>query len=98
MVKVTGRGEHSSLLLYYNNGTVCFKNVINVERQHLLLLTDICALYHKHFTIVNDYSSIINKFGASFADAARVIIYNRHMFIVQATVIKALIDIQRFYF
>jgi hypothetical protein len=36
-------------------------------------------------TIVNDDSSIINKLGASLTDDARVIIYARHMFIVQAT-------------
>jgi hypothetical protein len=35
--------------------------------------------------IVNYDSSIVNKFGASLTDNARVVIYNRHMFIVQAT-------------
>jgi hypothetical protein len=35
--------------------------------------------------IINDDSSIINKLEASITDDARVIIYNRHMFIVQAT-------------
>jgi hypothetical protein len=35
--------------------------------------------------IVNDDSSIINQLGASLVDDARVIIYERHMFIVQAT-------------
>ncbi len=37
-------------------------------------------------TIVNDDSRVINKLEASLTDDARVIIYNRHMFIVQATV------------
>ncbi len=37
--------------------------------------------------IVNDNSSIINKLGASLTDDARVIIYERHMFILQATVV-----------
>jgi hypothetical protein len=36
-------------------------------------------------TIINYTSSIINKLGASLTDDARVIIYDRHMFIVQAT-------------
>ena len=36
-------------------------------------------------TIVNDDSRVINKFEASLTDDARVIIYDRHMFIVQAT-------------
>jgi len=42
-------------------------------------------LYYKHVTIVNDDSSIINKFEASLSDDARVVIYNHHMFIVQAS-------------
>ncbi len=45
----------------------------------------ICALYYKHITIVNDDSSIVNKFEASLTDHARVIIYDRHMLIVRAT-------------
>jgi len=35
-------------------------------------------------TIVNDDSRFVNKLEASLTDNARVIIYNRHMFIVQA--------------
>jgi Mg2+/Co2+ transporter CorB len=35
--------------------------------------------------MVNDDSSIINKLEALLTDDARVAIYNRHMFIVQAT-------------
>ena len=46
---------------------------------------DICDLYNKHVTIVNDDSSIINKFQALLFDDARVVIYDRHMFIAQAT-------------
>ncbi len=41
-------------------------------------------MYYKHITIVNDDSSIINKIDASLTDDARVVIYDRHMFIVQA--------------
>jgi hypothetical protein len=36
-------------------------------------------------TIVNDDSSIVNKLRASLTDNARVIIYDLHVFIVQAT-------------
>jgi len=36
-------------------------------------------------TIVNYNSSVISKFGASLTDDAKVVIYDRHMFIVQAT-------------
>ncbi len=42
------------------------------------------GLYYKHVTIVNDNSSVINKVEASYNDDARVIIYDCHMFIVQA--------------
>jgi hypothetical protein len=43
------------------------------------------GLYCKHITIINYNSIVINKFGASLTDDARVIIYNCHMFIVQTT-------------
>jgi hypothetical protein len=48
------------------------------------LLTN-CGLYYKPMTIVNDDSRVINKLEASLTDDSRVIIYDRHMFIVQAT-------------
>jgi hypothetical protein len=35
--------------------------------------------------IVNDDARIVNKLDASLTDEARVVIYDRHMFIVQAT-------------
>ncbi len=35
--------------------------------------------------IVNDDSRVITKLDTSLTDNARVVIYNRHMFIVQAT-------------
>jgi hypothetical protein len=37
-------------------------------------------------TIVNDGSGVITKLETSLTDDARVIIYDRHMFIVQETV------------
>ncbi len=40
--------------------------------------------------MVNDDSRIINKLEASLTDDARVIIYNRHIFIVQATGLQSL--------
>jgi hypothetical protein len=43
------------------------------------------GLYYKHMTIVNYASSIINKLDALLTDDARVTIYDRHVFIVQAT-------------
>jgi hypothetical protein len=44
-----------------------------------------CDLYYKHVTIVNYASNGVNKFNASLIDDARVVIYDRHLFIVQAT-------------
>ncbi len=37
-------------------------------------------------TIVNDDARIINKLDASLTDDSRVVFYDRHIFIVQATV------------
>ncbi len=45
----------------------------------------ISGLYYKPMTIVNDDSRVVYKLEASLADDARVIIYDCHMFIVQAT-------------
>jgi hypothetical protein len=44
-----------------------------------------CGLYYKHVTMVNYASSSVNKLRASLNDDARVVIYDHHMFIVQAT-------------
>jgi hypothetical protein len=46
---------------------------------------DTCSLYFKHITMVNYDSSIVNKFGASLTDDARVVIYDFQKFIVEAT-------------
>ncbi len=43
------------------------------------------GLYYKPILIVNDDSSIINKLEASLIDDASVVIYDCHVFIVQAT-------------
>jgi hypothetical protein len=43
------------------------------------------GLYYKHMTIVNYASSIVNKLEALLTEDARVIIYDSHVFIVQAT-------------
>ncbi len=42
------------------------------------------GMYYKHIMIKYDNSSIVNKFEASLTDEAWVIIYDHHMFIVQA--------------
>jgi len=49
-------------------------------------LAYLCSgLYYKPMAIVNDDAWIVNKIDASLTDDARFIIYDRHMFIVQAT-------------
>ncbi len=50
-----------------------------------IVMIDTCGLYYKPMTIVNDNSKVINKLEASLTDDARVIMYDRPMFIVQAT-------------
>ncbi len=54
------------------------------------------GLYYKHMTIVNDNSSVFIKWSFKLIDAARGIIYDRHMFIVQATDLEfALLNVEQ---
>jgi len=46
------------------------------------------GLYYKNVTIVNDNSSIISKWSFKIIDNARVIIYDHHRFIIQASSFK----------
>ncbi len=43
------------------------------------------GLYYKPMMIVNDDSRVVTKLETSLTDDARVIIYDCHMFLVQAT-------------
>ncbi len=45
----------------------------------------ISGLYYKPMTIINDNSRVVNKLETSLTDNPRVIIYDHHMFIEQAT-------------
>ncbi len=54
--------------------------------------TEISGLYYKHMMIINYASSIVNKLGASLTDDARVVFYDRHVFIVQATVLFVIVN------
>jgi hypothetical protein len=47
-----------------------------------------CGLYNKDITIVNDDTNVVNKFESSLTDDTRVVIYDRHMFLVHATVLS----------
>ncbi len=42
------------------------------------------GLYYKHVTIVKDNSSVVNKWSFKLIDNLRVVIYDRHKFIIQA--------------
>ncbi len=57
---------------------------------------EICGLYDKHTMIANYTSSIVNKLEALLTDDARGIIYNRHVFIVQATALFLIICVTYF--
>jgi hypothetical protein len=46
---------------------------------------EVSGLYCKPMMVVNENSRVITKLETSLTDNARVIIYDRHMFIVQAT-------------
>ncbi len=61
-------------------------NILNCvdTRSHLELKIRPGGLYYKPITIVKDGSRVINKLETSLIGNARVIIYDRHMFIVQA--------------
>jgi hypothetical protein len=51
----------------------------------LPLVIALPGLYYKPMMIENDNAKVVNKLEASLTDDAGVIIYDRHMFIVQAT-------------
>ncbi len=51
----------------------------------LMFVDQASGLYYKHITVVNYDSSVINKCVASLSDDARVVIYDRRVFAVQAT-------------
>ncbi len=56
-----------------------------IRNELLSNIPDSCGLFYKHITVINDNFSVINKFEVSLTDDARVVIYDHHMFIVQAT-------------
>jgi hypothetical protein len=67
---------------YYVNSSIIQFDLI----QKIVELTlEFSGLYYKHTMILNYSSSIVNKLEALLTDDARVIIYDHHVFIVQAT-------------
>ncbi len=61
------------------------RNHQSISAENALAYFIISGLYFKPMAIINDDSRVIIKLEASLTGDARVIIYDRHMFIVQAT-------------
>ncbi len=57
-----------------------------VCKRNFIIMNDTSGLYYKHAMIVNNDSSVINKWSFKFIDDARVIIYDHNRFIIQPTV------------
>ncbi len=74
-----------------NGNTHLCSNSHDVHNDHFynshlhICLSHIDSYIWRQVAIVNDDSSIVIKFEASLTNDARVIIYDRHMFIVKAT-------------
>ncbi len=66
--------KHSSLI-----------GLIDSDKRKKFYNIDTCDLYFKPMMIVNDESRVVNKLEASLTDDTIVVIYDCHMFIVQAT-------------
>jgi hypothetical protein len=56
------------------------------------IFCDSCGLYYKHTTIVNYVYSVVSEQIFQLIDDARVVIYDLHVFIVQATDAKLIPD------
>jgi hypothetical protein len=54
----------------------------------------ISGLYYKHITIINDDSSVISKWLSPLIDDARVVIYDRNVFIIHASADRSLQSLQ----
>ncbi len=78
---LNNNGQFNFFLYFFEK---CYKiKSLVIYKLDKLELTS--GLYYKLMMIVNDNSRVVNKLEASLTDDARVVIYNRHMFIVQAT-------------
>ncbi len=68
-----------TMILKYEGDYLCLKMP---SKKAVCQTSGLC---YKHIMILNDDSSIVNEFEASLTDDARVVIYDRHMFIVKVT-------------
>ncbi len=57
---------------------------------------DSSGLCNKHVMIVNDDSRVISKGSIKLSDDLRVVIYDRHRFIIQATGVLITLILQRY--
>ncbi len=48
------------------------------------MTNNIYGLYYEHVMIINDNSSVINKWSFKLIDNARVIIYDHNRFLIEA--------------
>jgi hypothetical protein len=85
--------NHKILLVLHIKRSSFWPSVDAKPKSYDLVHAMLCGLYYKHMMIMNADSGIINKLGASLTDDARVIIYDCHMFIVQATGIACLFSL-----
>jgi hypothetical protein len=67
----------------YKHSSLFGLDVSNEEKKFYNI--DTSGLYYKSMTIINDDSGVINELEGSLTVDSRVVIYDRHMFIVQAT-------------
>jgi hypothetical protein len=67
----------------YKHSSLFGLDVSNEEKKFYNI--DTSGLYYKSMTIVNDNSGVINELEDSLTVDSRVVIYDRLMFIVQAT-------------
>ncbi len=58
---------------------------LNMTFINKIVIYNISGLYYKHVKIINDNSSVFIKWSFKLIDDARSVIYDCHMFIVQAT-------------
>jgi hypothetical protein len=66
-------------------GNILKQNHFKINRINQPPVSATSGLYYKPMMIVNDDSRVVNKLEASLTDDTGVVIYNCHMFIVQAT-------------
>jgi hypothetical protein len=77
------RFYNGNILDYYRKDKWVQKIYITFDH-FLIEIAKASGLYYKHVTIINDNSSIINKWSFKLIDDARVVIYDCNRFIIQA--------------